>query len=305
MLRSLWRSCSRSILSRPITDLVVEVDNVDHKASQDVDVQTSVLYRQDNLGQLAKFPGERGQRRRKRASRPWLFREARRKRSTAWRGTWRIIAVALLAVVVCCTFYGIIWWRHQFEVGLLVGCLGTLLVGSSVFVFWIAEGSLVARLARLHEQWACNLIEGAEGVYAVVRNVEFDDFDVDCAVMAPAGVFAFEVKSLLAVRPAKQLIPTLEAHYGDQARHAARKIRLLLKSKGLQIDVKPAVILIGPGVPESLPSYRKDADGVRWVTVRNCQDWLPRLENGELGADCADLCETALQHYVVAFRPDE
>lgn len=215
------------------------------------------------------------------------------------------MAVALLVVVLCCAVYGVIWWRQQFDVGFFVGCLGTLFVGGSVFVFLIAEGSLLARLARLHEQWACNVIETNEGVYATVRNIEFDGFDVDCVVIAQAGVFAFEVKSMLGVRPANQLIPSMEAHYAEQARCAAKKTRLLLKSKDIQIDVQPAVILIGPGVPESLPSYRKDADGVRWVTVRNCDKWLPRLRNGDLGADSADLCETALQDYVVAYRPDE
>jgi hypothetical protein len=215
------------------------------------------------------------------------------------------MAVALLFVVLCCTAYGIIFWRQQFDVGFLVGCLGTLLVGCSVFVFLIAEGSLLARLACLHEQWACNVIETDEGVYATVRNIEFDGFDVDCVVIARAGVFAFEVKSMLGVRPAKQLLPTMEAHFGEQARRASRKTRLLLKSKGLQINVMPAVILIGPGVPETLPSYRKDADGVRWVTVRKCDDWLPKLRIGELAADCANRCETTLQDYVVSFCPDE
>jgi hypothetical protein len=215
------------------------------------------------------------------------------------------MAVALLFVVLCCTVYGIIFWRQQFDVGFTVGCLGTLLVVCSAFVFLIAEGSLLARLARLHEQWACNVIETDEGVYATVRNVEFDGFDVDCVVIARAGVFAFEVKSMLGVRPANQLIPSMAAHYRDQARYAAWKTRLLLKSKGIQIDVQPAVILIGPGVPESLPSYRKDSDGVRWVTVRHCDEWLPKLRNGDLGDDCAPRCEMALQDYVVTYRPDE
>jgi hypothetical protein len=215
------------------------------------------------------------------------------------------MAVALLFVVLCCVVYGIVFWRQQFDVGFTVGCLGTLLVGCSAFVFLIAEGSLLPRLARLHEQWACNVIESDEGVYATVRNIEFDGFDVDCVVIARAGVFAFEVKSLLAVKPSKRLLPTMKDHYAEQARHAARKTRLLLKSKGIQIDVLPAVILIGPGVPESLPSYRKEADGVRWVTVRDCDKWLPELRKGELGADCAHLCEEALQDYVVAFCPDK
>ena len=63
-------------------------------------------------------------------------------------GTWRIMAVALLFVVLCCTVYGIIFWRQQFDVGFTVGCLGTLLVVCSAFVFLIAEDSLLARLAR-------------------------------------------------------------------------------------------------------------------------------------------------------------
>jgi hypothetical protein len=149
------------------------------------------------------------------------------------------------------------------------------------------------------------VIETDKGVYATVRNIEFDGFDVDCVVIARAGVFAFEVKSMLGVRPASQLIPSMEAHYSDQARYAARKTRLLLKSKGIQIDVQPAVILIGPGVPESLPSYRKDTDCVRWVTVRNGDEWLPKLRNGNLEADCANRCEVALQDYVVTYRPDD
>jgi hypothetical protein len=106
-----------------------------------------------------------------------LFREARRKRSTTWRRTWRVIAVATLVAVLFMVVYGFVEWRHQFFVGVCVGCLATVLVGFSLFVFFNAEGSLVARFARLHEQSVCDLIFDAEGVFTVVPNIEFAGFD--------------------------------------------------------------------------------------------------------------------------------
>ncbi len=65
----------------------------------------------------------------------------------------------------------------------------------------------MARSARLHEQSVCDLISDAKGIFAVVPNIEFAGFDVDCAVIATAGVVAFEVKSMLTIKPARPSEP--------------------------------------------------------------------------------------------------
>jgi hypothetical protein len=209
-----------------------------------------------------------------------------------------LVFVALLALFL------VLYRHHPVVEGFYIGLTLTCVVGAFFFGLFLLEGSLVARVARLYESLVSDELKGAPGVYHVVRNVEFDNFDVDYVVIAPAGVFAFEVKTMNFIKPKLELDELARTQWSDQARRAARRIHFLLRSKGLDIDVRPAVALIGPGVPKDLPAYER-LDGVRWVTLRDSTAWSKRLGKGALGKEQADEIWAALDSYVSAFSPKE
>lgn len=238
-----------------------------------------------------------------RRTRPWLFRELRRRRSATWRRAWKLIAPVVLIFMPFVAVVVLLERRHPLAEGLLLGLILTAVAGSGVVLFWTAEGSLAARLWRLHESAVGDELKRAPGVYSVHRNVEFGGLDVDYVVVAPSGVFAFEVKAMTFVKPKPDLDSWTHERWAEQATLSARKVRLLLSSRGITIDVHPVVALIGSGVPRTLPAYEWE-DGVRWVTVRGVKDWRSRLGLGNLDRETADRIRGAIESYIALFRPD-
>ncbi len=90
--------------------------------------------------------------------------------------------------------------------------------------------------------------------------------------------------------------------WSDQARRGARRVQVLLDREGLGVEVRPAVALIGPGVPKKLPAYEL-LEGVRWVTLRDSAAWSKRLGKGTLGRREAEAMRAVLDSYVKAFKP--
>lgn len=133
----------------------------------------------------------------------------------------------------------------------------------------------------------------------VLSNVPFQQVDVDHVVLTPTGCYAVEVKSLLGHRE------PLDTTWGlagktRQTADGARKIRLLLHSKKIDIPVLPLLVLAGPGAPD-LPGTGVDRDGVRIVAYRETSTWLPRIAaqpaTPNLDIDTARRAADALQTF--------
>lgn len=240
---------------------------------------------------------------RRRRVRPWLFREVRRGRAATWRRAWRFLLLPVLVFGLLVALVGLVERHHPFASGFLIGLIVTGAAAVSLVLVWTAEGSLIPRLLRLHESAAFDELRKAPGIYSAHRNVEFSGLDVDCVVIAPAGVFAVEVKAMVRLKAERRLDDWTRDRWATQARLGARKIGLLLHSKGVHVDVHPAVALVGKGVPESQPAYEL-VDGVRWVVIGEADAWRRKLATGELDKQTADRIDSAIRSYRDRFRPD-
>src|SRR6266542_3529889 len=65
------------------------------------------------------------------------------------------------------------------------------------------------------------------------------------------------------------------ARFVEQARWGARKIHLLLKSYGIDVEVRPLLVLWGPGT-EARPRYAEEKGTPVLCTARRA-DWLAHL----------------------------
>lgn len=187
--------------------------------------------------------------------------------------------------------------------GFLVGVLTSMAVLLSLFLYLLAEGSMGARIARLHETGAADLLRDVPGVHHVISNLEFDGFDVDCVVIAAGGVFAVETKAMTRIRPARQLDAGSRDRWGSQARANARKVRLLLRSHHIEVPVRPVMLLTGAGVPVDMPAFEEEPDGTLWVRRRDIDEWGTRIGSGDMKADEAERIRAAIAIYMDAFRP--
>ena len=122
--------------------------------------------------------------------------------------------------------------------------------------------------------------------WRIVDHVTFKGRDVDHVLIGPGGVWAVETKrSMVEMR----LTPSgIEGLYsGDptqQARRAAKDIRMLLRSDIPDLEVHAAVVLAGPGAP-NLPAgrqlIRNEYGDVLVLTLRDLHRNLDAFDNGE------------------------
>lgn len=154
--------------------------------------------------------------------------------------------------------------------GVYVGAIAVLLL----VLLAIADGSLLARLGRAHEDDVGTELLKAPGVLAVISGVSFDHRDVDHVVLAHSGCFAVEVKATFGRRGRLNEVPDLPGKL-VQTRDGARQIQRLLASRGVPLRVTPMLILAGSGAPELPPS--EGHDDVLIATLRNSHTWRPLL----------------------------
>ena len=116
-------------------------------------------------------------------------------------------------------------------------------------------------------------------------------------------MFAIETKFMTSIRPARQLDPVYRQRWGRQARANARTVRLLLKSRHIDIAVRPVVLLSGFGVPTAVPGFEEESDGTWWARTREIHAWQSRLLAGEIALGEADEICKAIGDYMARFRP--
>lgn len=219
-------------------------------------------------GQL-RLPHNRYRRRRN----SWLEQDLRTRRQQLLRANWRelakIAALFTFAALALCVGAR----EHPLlQTGIVGAFAGAATVGGAGFLA-LADGSLLARLGRSVENDVGDELRTAPGVYGVISAVPFEHFDVDHVVLAPKGCFALEVKALFGRQQ------TLKETYGldnkiRQARHSATTVQKLLRSHGVDIPVRPVLVLAGPGAP-SLNGEVHQRDGVLIVAFRDSDTWRP------------------------------
>lgn len=231
----------------------------------------------------------------------WAQRQIKQRRQELPRSQWQGPLVLLIMLPVAIAAVVLATPHHPLLEGFLCGFLCAVGIVAVVFIVPITDGSIFLRLYNLHEAAVADVLKSRSGIYSVYSSVEFDSFDVDLVVVAPAGVFALEIKTRTSIERASALGPHYRARWQRQAALGARKVHFLLLSNHLDLEVRPVVVLVGPGTPRQLPV---EADsGVLWLSPSSLQTWADGLVVGELGEDRARDIEKALQTYLAQFDP--
>lgn len=187
---------------------------------------------------------------------------------------WRNLACGLAAFAVSAALFAVLVRHFPFMVGLVVGgYLGAVAVLLRVLLA-IADGSLLARLGRMHEDDVGTELLRAPGVLAVISGISFVDRDVDHVVLARSGCFAVEVKATLGRRRRLSEVPDLPGKIA-QTHDGAHRIQHLLASRGVPLPVAPMLILAGSGAP-ALAAAEQHGD-VLVASLRSSDSWRPRI----------------------------
>jgi hypothetical protein len=175
-----------------------------------------------------------------------------------WRDYLGLICV--LAVVVLALLVVPVVPMRQLFVGFAVGAIAMAIVLSALRSDdWQVRGYLAETFSLESLRKVPN--------WLIVDNLPFEDVDVDHVVVTPSGVLAVESKHHNAVSTAtarKDL---------DDARRAARKIRLFLGPEGhAQVMVTPVLMIWGAGRP-TLPQGVRLVDDVYLVDPDHPELW--------------------------------
>jgi hypothetical protein len=133
----------------------------------------------------------------------------------------------------------------------------------------------------------------------VIDAIGFDGLDIDHVVVGSGGAFAIETKWT-----STEVTVTddgVRGVYGGdpchQARAAARKVKLLLKSNSIDLAVEPVLVLWGPGVPEIQGGYRR-VGSVTIIEGRALKRCLDVFDGAVLSNESIDRCRRAIESYV-------
>jgi hypothetical protein len=89
-------------------------------------------------------------------------------------------------------------------------------------------------------------------IYGVVSDDSFETGNVDHVAFTPQGCLAVEVKSSFSRRHELGQVHDLGKKVA-QARDGARRVERLLRSRGVQLPVKPVLLFTGLGAPDRPP----------------------------------------------------
>jgi len=153
------------------------------------------------------------------------------------------------------------------------GAVSVLFLGYVILTLDGAEG---IRIRADAERWSSSALRRlGRPHWRVVDNVPFEDGDVDHVAIGPTGVLAVETK--FTSFPWEVRETGLEGPLDrpvDQAKLGARRIRLFLKSRGLDVQVAPALAVWGPG---STRLVADSIDGVVLMIGREAERWHDQL----------------------------
>lgn len=206
----------------------------------------------------------------------------------------------LIAAIAGITAITLFTQRSPFVQGLVIGVTATVLVGFFLLIFLISTGSMYALAGAWGESFTNDEIKTATKrgqIWGAVANIEIGGFDIDHLVIAPGGVFAIETKHHTAKINSSRKSADL-----DQARDAARKASLVLKSKpiDMQHEVTPVLVIWGKASADLKGGSRVVA-GVRLLAGSDLPEWLSRQSTGRLAQDTAE----EMLARVAAFRDSQ
>ncbi|SRR6266498_5243127 len=223
----------------------------------------------------------------------WSQRKAREARREFFRRKASSFALVLLGYIAL-TGVGLFllpWPSLAFRQGCLV--VGLLWLLSWLFSMDNAEGQ---RMGALAERWTSERFRRLRGAgWRVVDRVVFEEGDVDHVGFGPDGVVAVQTK--YSAYKGRFDGPSL-ARFVEQARWGARKIHLLLKSYGIDVEVRPLLVLWGPGT-EARPRYAEEKGTPVLCTARRA-DWLAHLPRSgtRLPTETIASVEAAVQDFI-------
>jgi hypothetical protein len=152
---------------------------------------------------------------------------------------------------------------------------GGLLVGGAWLLSWLLslDGFDRVRLGAEAERWTSSeLRRKRRSGWRVVDSIPFEGFDVDHVLVGPGGVYAVETK--FTTVSWHQMADRLVVPFGDplgQAAYGARKVRLLLKSRNLDVPVTPVLLAWGKGARNLEVG---SIDGVIVLPGGGLRDWI-------------------------------
>lgn len=172
-------------------------------------------------------------------------------------------------------------WMRTFELGAFFAAF----LAATAWIVHIASGMHSRHLGRVGEVSTGSTVlswRRRRRGWAVIHGLYFEHHgDVDHVLVGPGGVFVLESKWVSG--PCHLEHGEVKGVAGRepvaQARCGAKKVDLLLRygRSRLDVDVRPMVILWGPGAP-TLPDGWVDVAGVTVCEGRRSRKWLRYLD---------------------------
>lgn len=218
------------------------------------------------------------------------------------RNRWRLfVLVAVYAAVFGATGAFLVpsagWWGGAYW--------GAASVGLSWAISWFVslDGSIFARAGGWAEQWTSEALRKKAPGSTVIDDFPLGGRNLDHVLVGTGGVFSVETKWKSKWRNRKRDLKGLQLER-RQAACQAEKLREIVESFGHSVDVKPAVVAWGPGIPTDQCFVQFGRVGVlvgdRW------RDWPQRaLARDSLSATEAQQIANELARFTAENAPRE
>jgi hypothetical protein len=224
----------------------------------------------------------------------WLDTDLRTRRKALLRSRWKDLAVILVALAASAFGMSVTVRHSPLLLGLVLGVyLGAIAVSAVVFLS-VVDGSFHPRLGRLVERSIGTDLRRIPGIYGVISDVSFEHVNVDHVVLTPDGCLAIEVKSSFSRRQDLAKVPDLVGKVA-QARDGAQRVQRLLRSRGVDLPVRPVLLFTGPGAPFMPPVVQYD--GVTITGFTDPSAWVAGAADYPLDLDTARCAADALLAY--------
>jgi hypothetical protein len=134
--------------------------------------------------------------------------------------------------------------------------------------------------------------------WQLVNGLYFEGLgDVDHVAIGPAGIFAIESKwTSTPVQAGAHGLTGFTRDPLGQAKHGAAKIENLLRhgKARLDVQVRPMVVLWGPGTP-SIPGGRQEINGVIVCEGRRQRRWKPATQDNGITMEDRNIAAVVLR----------
>lgn len=224
-----------------------------------------------------------------------------RLRREAWTSlveSQRYLVPALLAYLL---LVGLVGWlgiavgTREGIVGLIVG----LLLGAIPYIalyFFVSRGLPHRGMGADAERWTAEELAKLDGRrWTVFHHVPTDHGDIDHVIVGPGRVYSVETKWT-----AWTDVDGLLKSAARQAERQAKDLERLLGAGGVRRDVRPLLVLWGPGVSQGGfgDKPRKAGTSTAAVPGKYASDWIARIEGAADGLERDQAAEDAIDSYV-------